>query len=267
MESNDAKDSLLKKYDIQYNVHFDNSEDYSKSDSAVSVESQSYDDEDFQSHQSNISDSKHVLGEYQDRFFEGFELKINKTASYAHASLQKFQLNNFDHYNSIVDDALIKNEEVSNILNDAKDEIMGSVHEPELHQQFSENQPFAGEEEDLGFCGREHDTNLLMESDNESEDSFKTGNKEHQQKLDFNGKFLKDQSSLKKISQSHDGKQFICKEKGCGKKFMDNSKLRRHQLVHSGEKPYSCNVCGKRFSLDFNLTTHIRTHTGEKPYE
>jgi uncharacterized Zn-finger protein len=60
--------------------------------------------------------------------------------------------------------------------------------------------------------------------------------------------------------------KYICKQEGCGKKFLDNSKLRRHQLVHTGEKPFKCDLCQKKFSLDFNLKTHLRTHTGEKPY-
>lgn len=65
---------------------------------------------------------------------------------------------------------------------------------------------------------------------------------------------------------THGEKMFICQVEGCNKRFLDNSKLKRHHLVHTGEKPYKCDICDKRFSLDFNLRTHLRTHTGEKPY-
>lgn len=65
---------------------------------------------------------------------------------------------------------------------------------------------------------------------------------------------------------THGERQYICPVDGCGKRFLDNSKLKRHQLVHTGEKPFECELCGKKFSLDFNLRTHLRTHTGEKPY-
>lgn len=65
---------------------------------------------------------------------------------------------------------------------------------------------------------------------------------------------------------THGTKMYVCQVEGCGKRFVDNSKLRRHQLVHTGERPFRCEICGKSFSLDFNLKTHLRTHTGEKPY-
>lgn len=80
------------------------------------------------------------------------------------------------------------------------------------------------------------------------------------------GKMFRDTASMRKHLHTHGPKGHICAE--CGKGFVESSKLKRHQLVHSGEKPFQCTFegCGKCFSLDFNLRTHVRIHTGDRPY-
>ncbi|XP_034471948.1 zinc finger protein 271-like isoform X5 [Drosophila innubila] len=44
----------------------------------------------------------------------------------------------------------------------------------------------------------------------------------------------------------------------CGKCFSKPSLLRRHQVVHNKEKPFSCSDCSSHFSQQSSLQRHVR---------
>ena len=45
-----------------------------------------------------------------------------------------------------------------------------------------------------------------------------------------------------------------------GKMLSSFSSLDRHMLVHSGERPFSCDLCGQTFTTNGNMHRHKRTH-------
>ena len=60
------------------------------------------------------------------------------------------------------------------------------------------------------------------------------------------------------------GKRFKCH--ACEKSFTNNSNLKTHSKIHTGEKPFECEICGKSFTQKGTLQTHCKIHTVAKPH-
>ncbi|XP_078080092.1 zinc finger protein 281b isoform X2 [Mustelus asterias] len=100
--------------------------------------------------------------------------------------------------------------------------------------------------------------------------NVKRAKKQNSQSQDAKPKRKRSETS--KSSTSGDGtsllhgpKVHICEH--CCASFRSSYHLRRHVLIHTGEKPFCCDQCNMRFIQKYHMERHKRTHSGEKPYQ
>lgn len=60
---------------------------------------------------------------------------------------------------------------------------------------------------------------------------------------------------------------YKCDYEGCGKSLHSMGSLKIHQMIHTGDLPFSCSFCKKKFRTQGQVKVHERSHSGEKPFK
>ncbi|XP_064463856.1 zinc finger protein 701-like [Ornithodoros turicata] len=67
----------------------------------------------------------------------------------------------------------------------------------------------------------------------------------------------------RRVKHPHKGGKHQCRF--CDYTSNKPAHIKEHERVHTGDKPYVCEVCSKKFGLKQNLERHLKTvHVGEK---
>lgn len=55
-------------------------------------------------------------------------------------------------------------------------------------------------------------------------------------------------------------KPYVCQHANCAKRFANKFLLKKHEFIHTGERPHQCQYCMKKFNRKDNLLRHKKTH-------
>lgn len=88
-----------------------------------------------------------------------------------------------------------------------------------------------------------------------------------EQKCEICDKIFYHSGNLRKHMVLHSGERpFSCDE--CGRTFVLSQHLKSHmKLVHSDEKNFQCSICGRLFNHSGNYKKHQKVHSGERPFK
>ncbi|XP_017102104.2 zinc finger protein 2 isoform X1 [Drosophila bipectinata] len=70
-------------------------------------------------------------------------------------------------------------------------------------------------------------------------------------------KSFNDPAKLKRHEMSHEKRPLQCDV--CLKGFYQRTRLKEHELIHTGERPYWCEICNVNFRYKYNMKTHANT--------